>query len=393
MKKLILVGILIFLSCNTFAQDGTTLNGFSDAINSIHLAVKQLYDTHKGLYGSFIRLSSFSFAFGVLIYILNKTLGQVMRAEQVDFSIIGKPILIFFCLFAYPVLLNFLEDALRPIESTTQSMSFDSFNDMVEARREMIQGTADWEMFVGPDGEGSQKDFAKIYNESRRYTPGITELDTSMAFQARRAVYRMQNQFRMFLSELLRIFYQAAILCINFVRTYFLLVLAIVGPIPIALSIWFPGSFGWWVKQYIGKWLWVPLANILATMLNQLQTTIMQLNFEAGGGSAGDPVHMFTPIDVAGIIFLIIGIVSFFTVPSLANMVINSGTAGSALTRGATAVGGAAAGAALTVGGAVVGAGVGAASGVGAAMGAKAGAQTGKGTSDKMSKMIEKIDG
>lgn len=51
-------------------------------------------------------------------------------------------------------------------------------------------------------------------------------------------MYNMKKSIRDFFREILELLFQAAALVIDTVRTFFLVVLAILGPIAFALSVW-----------------------------------------------------------------------------------------------------------------------------------------------------------
>jgi len=121
----------------------------------------------------------------------------------------------------------------------------------------------------------------------------------------------------------LQVLYAAAILCINVIRTFYLIVLAILGPLVFGISV-FDGlqhSLQQWIARYINIFLWLPIANIFGSIIGQVQQQMIKLDISQIQ-SAGDT--FFSPTDTCYLLFLCIGIVGYFSVPSVANYVIHA---------------------------------------------------------------------
>lgn len=72
-----------------------------------------------------------------------------------------------------------------------------------------------------------------------------------------REEFSFRGMIRGFLRNLLEILFQAASLVIDTLRTFFLVVLAILGPIAFALSVYdgFHNTLTAWLARYIGIYL------------------------------------------------------------------------------------------------------------------------------------------
>ena len=113
-------------------------------------------------------------------------------------------------------------------------------------------------------------------------------------------------------------------LCINTIRTFYLIVLAILGPIVFGLTV-FDGlghTLMVWVARYINIFLWLPVANIFGSIIGKIQEKMIALDIQQIN-SSGDT--FFSTADTAYLIFMIIGIIGYFTVPSVANYIVNAG--------------------------------------------------------------------
>jgi conjugative transposon TraJ protein len=111
-----------------------------------------------------------------------------------------------------------------------------------------------------------------------------------------------------------------------------LIILAIIGPLVFGLSV-FDGLhhvlIGWFAR-YINVFLWLPIANIFGSLINQIEQQMLQLDIaqlQATGQTT------FGSTDAAYLIFLILAIVGYFTVPSVANYIINAGSMGGHLSK------------------------------------------------------------
>jgi len=113
-------------------------------------------------------------------------------------------------------------------------------------------------------------------------------------------------------------------LCINTIRTFYLIVLAILGPLVLGLSVFdgFTHILNTWLAKYINVFLWLPVANIFGAIIGKVQENMLKLDISQVQ-SAGDT--FFSSTDTAYLIFLMIGIVGYFTVPAVAGYIINPG--------------------------------------------------------------------
>ena len=122
----------------------------------------------------------------------------------------------------------------------------------------------------------------------------------------------------------MRILYEAAALCIDTIRTFYLLVLAILGPLIFGLAVFdgFQHTLAVWLARYINIFLWLPVANIFGSIIGKIQEKMISLDIQQVQ-DYGDT--FFSSTDTAYLVFMIIGIVGYFTVPSVANYIIHAG--------------------------------------------------------------------
>ena len=123
--------------------------------------------------------------------------------------------------------------------------------------------------------------------------------------------------------ELLELLYQAAGLVIDTVRTFFLIVLSILGPIVFAIGMWdgLGGSITAWFSRYISVYLWLPVSSILTALLTKIQVLMLQKDISM----LEDPNFIADGSNWYYIVFFLIGIVGYFTVPTIAGWIIEAG--------------------------------------------------------------------
>ena len=143
-----------------------------------------------------------------------------------------------------------------------------------------------------------------------------------------RGMYKMKKGIRDFFREILELMFQAAALVIDTIRTFFLVVLAILGPIAFAISVWdgFQSTLTQWICRYIQVYLWLPVSDIFSTILAKIQVLMLQSDIER---MQTDPNFSLDSSDGVYIVFMIIGIIGYFTIPTVAGWIIQAGGMGS----------------------------------------------------------------
>jgi conjugative transposon TraJ protein len=101
-------------------------------------------------------------------------------------------------------------------------------------------------------------------------------------------------------------------------------VLAILGPLVFGISVFdgFQHTLTVWMARYINIFLWLPVANIFGSIIGKIQEKMLSLDIQQVQ-DFGDT--FFSSTDMAYLIFMIIGIVGYFTVPSVANYIVHAG--------------------------------------------------------------------
>ena len=138
-----------------------------------------------------------------------------------------------------------------------------------------------------------------------------------------RAEYNMKRNIRLWFQELLELLFQSAALVIDTIRTFFLIALSILGPIAFALSVYegFQSTLTQWITRYISIYMWLPVSDLFSSVLARIQVLMLTRDIEA----MSDPSFIPDSSNAVYIIFLIIGIFGYFTIPTVSNWIIMAG--------------------------------------------------------------------
>ena len=103
-----------------------------------------------------------------------------------------------------------------------------------------------------------------------------------------------------------------------------LIVLAILGPISFAISVWdgFQNTLVQWICRYIQTYLWLPVADLFSTILAKIQVLMLQNDISE---LTNNPNVDIDGSNTAYILFMIIGIIGYFTIPTVAGWIIQAG--------------------------------------------------------------------
>lgn len=327
-KKWILTVGLPWLPAFLFAQSGITndLNGLQKVLDSI-------YDQMLPLCSSLIGVGRGIAGFAATWYIAVRVWRHIAHAEPVDFYPLFRPFVLGFAILVFPSVIGLMNSILKPTVTATRTLVSDSDQAIVlllKQKEAAVQNTLFYQMFVGAGGSG---DIGKWEQYSGAADNGVLSgISNSIKFELAKASYNFRNAIKEWLSEVLQLFYAAASLAINTIRTFYLIVLAILGPLVLGIAV-FDGlhhTLHVWLARYINIFLWLPVANIFGSILGKIEQNMIRLDINQIQVN-GDTY--FSSMDTGYLIFLIIGIIGYLSVPSIANHIVNAGGAGSLLSK------------------------------------------------------------
>jgi conjugative transposon TraJ protein len=300
---------------------------FSGEIHSLQSVLDQLYSNMLPLCSQLIGVSRGLAAFAALWYISSRVWRHLANAEPIDFYPLFRPFVIGFCILIFPWVIALMNGVLKPTVTGTAAMVSGSNNAiayLLKLKEEAIQKTPSWQMYVGGDGEGNREKWYQYTHPAGSSENMAEGIGNDIKFAMAKASYNFKNTVKQWMSEILHILYEAAALCINTLRTFYLLVLAILGPLAFGFAV-FDGlqhTLTVWIARYINVFLWLPVANVFGAIIGKIQENMLRIDIQQVI-QYGDT--FFSSTDTAYLIFLVIGIVGYFTVPSIANYIVHAG--------------------------------------------------------------------
>ncbi len=308
----------------------------ADDIHGLQSVLDQLYTDMIPLCSGLIGVGRGIAGFAAIWYIAARVWKHLANAEPIDFYPLFRPFVLGFCVLIFPSVIAMINGLLQPTVSGTGSLvtgSDKAIAALLKQKEEAVKNTVAWQLYVGPGGEGDRdKWYEYTYNEDPSQEGWIAGVGNSVNFAMSKFYYNFKNSIKAFLSEVLKVLYEAAALCINTIRTFNMIVMAILGPLVFGISVFdgFQHTLRQWLARYINLFLWLPVANIFGAIMGKIQENMLKLDI-AQLQDQGNT--FFSPTDMGYLIFMIIGIAGYFTVPSVANYIVHAGGQGALLQR------------------------------------------------------------
>lgn len=315
---------LFLLPLGAFAQS------MGERVGSLQSVLDQVYQQMMPLCSGLISAGRGIAGFGALWYISSRLWRQIAQAEPIDVYPLLRPFALGMAILLFPAVLAMMNGVLGLTLAGTKGMVADSdqaIRALLKEKELAMHKTSKWKALVGADGFGNREIWYDLIHPD---DPGgdsegwMESVFNDFRFWADKQDYKMRQGFKTFIAEVLEIVYQAAALCINTLRTFFLIVLAILGPVVLGFSV-FDGlqhTLPVYIARYINIYLWLPIANIFGAILGKIQQNMIKLDIselQTGGDT------LFSTTDICYFIFLIIGILGYFSVPTVANYVVHAG--------------------------------------------------------------------
>ena len=293
--------------------------------SNLHQVLRSLYDEMLPLSADMAAVAKGLAGLGALFYVALKVWQALSSAEPIDVYPLLRPFALGLCIMFFPtIVLGTLNGVLSPIVKGTHSILENQVLDLntLQQQKDQLEREA---MLRNPETAYlvSNEEFDKKLDEIG-WSPA--DLATISGMYIDRGMYRVQKGIRDSFREFLEVLLLAAALVIDTIRTFFLIVLSILGPIAFAISVWdgFQSTLTQWFTRYISVYLWLPVSDLFSAMLSKIQSLILQKDID----SLSDPSFIPDSSSTVYIIFMIIGIIGYFTIPTVTGWIIQAGGAG-----------------------------------------------------------------
>lgn len=293
---------------------------------NLHTVLEGLYDEMMPLCEDMLDVGKGLAGLGALFYVASRVWQSLARAEPIDVYPLLRPFAIGICILLFPTLvLGTLNEGLGLIVQGTHTMVEEQTLDMEryraqkdELEREAMMRSPETAFLV------SDEEFDRQLDELG-WTPG--DMATRLGMYVEVGMYNMEKKIRDAFRSLLELLFAAASLLIDTVRTFFLIVLSILGPLAFAFSVWdgFQSTLTQWFARYISVYLWLPVSDLFSCMLAKIQVLMLQNDIAE---LQSNPEYSIDNSNSVYIVFMLIGIIGYFTVPTVANWIVQAGGAG-----------------------------------------------------------------
>ena len=291
------------------------------AINfeSLHLILRNLYQEMMPLCGDMVGIAKGIAGLGALFYVASRVWQALSRAEPIDVYPLLRPFAIGLCIMFFPtIVLGTINAVMSPVVKGTHTILESQITDVQALQAEKDQLEYDARLREGKawlvDDEAYDQKMKDL---------GIWDVGEIISMWGERKWYDMKMWFRQIIRDFFELLFNAAALTIDTLRTFFLVVLSILGPLAFALSVYegFQSTLTNWLSRYISVYLWLPIADLFSAVLSKIQALMLTIDIEL----LKDPTYVPDGSNGVYIIFLIIGIIGYFSIPSVAGWVIQAG--------------------------------------------------------------------
>ena len=294
--------------------------------DNLHQILRSLYVEMMPLCSNMAGVAKGIAGLGALFYVSSRVWQSLARAEPIDVYPLLRPFAIGLCIMFFPtIVLGTINEVMSPIVRGTNQMLQSQTFDMVSYQKQ--KDKLEYDAALKNPATAylvSNEEFDKQLNDLG-WSP--SDLSTMTGMYIERGMYNMKKNIRDFFRELLEILFQAASLVIDTIRTFFLIVLAVLGPIAFAISVWdgFQSTMTQWITRYVSVYLWLPVSDLFSTILAKIQVLMLQNDISE---LQNNPNYSIDSSNAVNIVFMIIGIIGYFTIPTVAGWIIQAGGMG-----------------------------------------------------------------
>ena len=279
---------------------------------NLHTILRVLYDDMMVLCYPMSQVAMAIAGIGALLYIAYRVWQSLAQAEPIDLFPLMRPFAIGICILFFPTLvLGSLNGILSPLVKATHSLMVGQTLDMEQwqERRERLELEGREQM--PPDS---------YYAEDEEMERELSELgvddqtqQTLDRMNEERSSWSVKGLIFKGLAWILELLFAAASVILDVLRTFYLVVLSLLGPIAFAISVFdgFQSTLTQWLTKYVSIYLWLPISDLFSAIIARLQ--ILSLQQETTSGTA------------VTLIFMVIGICGYMCIPSISTWIVQTG--------------------------------------------------------------------
>jgi len=290
---------------------------------NLHQILRNLYTEMMPLCGNMAGVAKGMAGLGALFYVAHRVWQSLSRAEPIDVYPLLRPFVIGLCIMFFPTfVLGTINAVMSPVVRGCNQMLQSQTFDMNQYRQQ--KDKLEYQAMMRNPETAYLVDDDEFNRQLDELGWSPSDLIANAGMRIERSMYQLKKTIRDFFRELLEILFQSAALIIDTIRTFFLIVLAILGPIAFAISVYdgFGSTLTQWISRYISVYLWLPVSDLFSSILAKIQVLMLQNDISE---LQNNPNFSIDASNTVYIIFMIIGIVGYFTIPTVASWIISAG--------------------------------------------------------------------
>ena len=240
---------------------------------NLHTILRVLYDDMMVLCYPMSQVAMAIAGIGALLYIAYRVWQSLAQAEPIDLFPLMRPFAIGICILFFPTLvLGSLNGILSPLVKATHSLMAGQTLDRMNEER------SSWSV-------------------------------KGLIFKG--------------LAWILELLFAAASVILDVLRTFYLVVLSLLGPIAFAISVFdgFQSTLTQWLTKYVSIYLWLPISDLFSAIIARLQSLAMRHDTELMEQGYNWYVDWSSSLNL---IFMLVAVCGYLCIPSIASWVVQA---------------------------------------------------------------------
>jgi conjugative transposon TraJ protein len=242
--------------------------------DNLHQVLRNLYQEMLPLCGDMTGVAKAVAGLGALFYVAYRVWQALGRAEPIDVFPLLRPFAIGLCIMFFPTLvLGTINAVMSPVVTGAHGILESQITDVHDLQKQKEQLEYDARVREGKAWLVDNEEYDRRMEEL-----GILDATEKLGMWVERGFYDMKMWFRQLIRDFFELLFNAAALTIDTLRTFFLVVLAILGPLSFALSVYdeFQSTLTAWISRYISVYLWLPVADLFSAVLSKIQALMLK---------------------------------------------------------------------------------------------------------------------
>lgn len=264
----------------------------------------------------FLLCGLFSFAF-----FANTLMKTWAKGEAIDFHALFRPFVIGIITINFSLVYGLVDGVFEPVNSYTEKVSQVNTREIDKTKEKLEKLKVEF-----------KEEEKRAKQEDAGFWGGITFVSSINDFFSN-LYMNCIDLFLWGLEYLSAILFGAVKLVIRAVSLAFRIVLIVFGPFAFALSVLpiFKDNWKGWLSKYLNVCLFIPIANLMDLIINQLHLTLINSHIEVYKDAivrvAEDAASVdttMTTLTISYIIFLLAFLVLYLMIPSIASYIVSS---------------------------------------------------------------------